>query len=267
MKNIAYGLRARGIAKDVVTSRAREMAEQIGVSHLLERAPDTLSGGEKQRVALARALVTEPQLLLLDEPLAALDANVRAQMRRLLKDLHQRRKTSFIHVTHDPDEALYLGDRLGVMLNGRLQQVGAPEKVFQQPSDQRVADFLGLTNVLKIEPVTGGVCTVHGVDIHVSAASAGTTHVWIRPEEIVLSIAPFDSSARNQFKCRVTECEPRGNLVAVHLLACPEPGRKAGELPLIALITPTSRQEMGIEPGVTVYSTFKSSAVFCFSST
>ena len=130
IQNIAYGRRSGDSGSDVM-SRARKMIELLAIEHLADRAPETLSGGEKQRVALARALVIEPHLLLLDEPLAALDLNVCDRMRDVLRDIHRRKGTTILHVTHDVDEALCLGQRIGVMLDGRLQQTGTPEEVHE----------------------------------------------------------------------------------------------------------------------------------------
>ncbi|MCY3021391.1 MAG: ABC transporter ATP-binding protein, partial [Planctomycetota bacterium] len=215
-----------------------------------------LSGGEKQRVALARALVTEPPVLLLDEPLAALDANVRGRLRQVLKDVHGQRATAFLHVTHDVDEALHLGQRIGVLLNGRLQCVGTPEEVFQRPTDRDVADFLGLQNVLAVERISAGTYAAHGVAIHLPDTVASVSHIWIRPEEIVLSRQPFGSSARNQFRCRVAGWEHKGGLISVSVTV--------DTLPLTALITYASHKELAIEAGAELYCTFKSTSVHCF---
>ncbi|MCK4871100.1 MAG: ATP-binding cassette domain-containing protein [Phycisphaerales bacterium] len=255
LRNVAYGLRSRGIASTDACDKARQMLKLLTISHLVDRAPETLSGGEKQRVALARALVIEPRMLLLDEPLAALDLNVRTRLRRLLRDIHQRTGMTVLHVTHDVEEALSLGQRLGIMLDGQLQQTGTPDEVFLRPTDQRVADFLGLRNVLPVEAVRNGFCVVAGVEVAVAMASRSTRHLWIRPEEILLSAEPFDSSARNQFECRVVDWEHSGSLLAVRIAV--------RELLLTAIITHTSFRELAIAEGADLYCTFKSSALHC----
>lgn len=143
-RNIAYGLRARGTKSQEAASRARSMARRLGIDGLLDRYPERLSGGEKQRVALARALVTRPQMLLLDEPLAALDANIRLRLQDELRRLPGETGTTFLHVTHDLEEAMYLGDRAGVILDGRIHQCAPPGELLERPANRQVAQFLGL---------------------------------------------------------------------------------------------------------------------------
>ncbi len=140
--NIAYGPRARGVAKDEAARRAEEMAALLDIEPLLRRTPGALSGGEKQRVALARALVTEPRLLLLDEPLSSLDAGARRRLMGELGRIQQKAKTPFLHVTHDPEVALSLGHRVGVMLDQKLVQVGPPDQVRAAPASETVAALM-----------------------------------------------------------------------------------------------------------------------------
>ena len=255
-KNIAYGLGAAGVDSDTVTERLRLLAGMLHIGHIMDRRPETLSGGEKQRVALARALAPRPRLLLLDEPLSALDTNTRVYLRKELKRINRELATPVFHVTHDPEEAMALGDRVGVMLNHTIRQTAAPEELFRKPSESDVAEFLGMRNVLPVSAVNGRLCTTSGVQLHVSSANGSTSHIWISPEKILLSRRPFDSSARNQFKCRVVEWEHCDSLLAVHV-AC-------GELTLTALITYASFKELEIADGGEVFATFKSSAVHCF---
>ena len=255
LQNIAYGLRARGIGAGEARRRAGEVADLLAIGALMDRRPERLSGGEKQRVALARALVIDPPVLLLDEPLASLDRNVREHLRQTLRDVHREKGIAFLHVTHDVDEALCLGQRLGVLLDGRLQQTGTPEELFHRPTDRRVAEFLGLKNMLRVTRAEGDACTVDGVAIHVPDDAQTVRHLWIRPEEIVLSTQPFDSSARNQFPCHVVDWEPSGNLLAVRV--------SVHDLVLTAMITRASFQELGIGVGAAMFCTFKTSAVHC----
>ena len=255
-QNIAYGLRAAGCDSSGIKSRLNTLAEMLQIEELLSRQPATLSGGEQQRIALARALIVEPALLLLDEPLSALDVNSQLRLRKELKRVNRELNISVLHVTHDPEEAMVLADRICVMLNSKIRQTAPPSELFRRPSDPEVAAFLGIRNVLPVTGVQDGVCSVCEKDIYVSSADCSTSHIWIKPEEILLSAGPFDSSARNQFKCRVAEIDPLDSLLAVHIVS--------GKLPLTALITYASFNKLRIEVGTEVYATFKSSAIHCF---
>ena len=254
--NIAYGLRAGGVDKKIVKKRVQSTADLLGIRDLLYRKPQTLSGGEQQRTALARALITEPNVLLLDEPLAAVDPREAERLRRVLRDIHRRGDTIFLHVTHNVDEALYLGDKIGVMLDGTLRLVSTPEEIFRSPTDREVADFLGLRNVIHVDEITQDGCRAQGVEISTSITDDSTAHVWIRPEDILLSEKPFESSARNQFRCKVIGWEPAGRLLEVRI--------SVGDLALSALITRSSFDDLKIESGTVLYCTFKSSAIYCF---
>jgi molybdate/tungstate transport system ATP-binding protein len=255
-RNIGYGLAAAGVPRREAESRIVAVAEQLGIGPLLRRRIESLSGGEQQRVALARALVTRPQMILLDEPLSALDSQCRLQLRKQLQQLQRQTSTTWIHVTHDMEEAMTLGSRIGVILQNRIRQVGKPEELFRTPSDFDVACFLGLQNVFPVQSVGEGVCRAAGVEIHAAGANSSTAHIWIKPEEILLSRQPFDSSARNQFACKVSGWEHHGELLAVRM--------QSGTLSLVALVTFASFQHLDIREGADLYSTFKSSAVHCF---
>lgn len=255
-RNIGYGLTARGVTGRKEAERVHQMAQRLGIESLLDRQVSSLSGGEKQRVALARALVTDPELVLLDEPLASLDNSLRLSLRGELKQLQKNSGATFLHVTHDLEEAMTLGHRVGVMLNQRLHQVGTPEELFRCPSDYEVARFLGMRNVLAVTTVRAGTCCVCGVEIDVADAGPSTRYVWIKPEEVLLSRQSFDSSARNQFPGTVAGWEHHGSLLAVQVAY--------GPLSLVALITHASFAHLEIEEGTSVFATFKSSAVHCF---
>ncbi|MBI4676585.1 MAG: ABC transporter ATP-binding protein [Elusimicrobia bacterium] len=254
--NIGYGLGARGVPRRAASDRVIKTARRLGIETLLSRKVGQLSGGERQRVALARALVTEPRALLLDEPLSALDEVFRAQLRGELKRIQQESGAAFLHVTHDQEEAMALGDRIGVMLDGGLRQVGTPEELFHRPTDREVVRFLGMRNVLAARYEREGVCSSCGMEIQAAGAEPSTRHVWVRPEEVLLSLKPFDSSARNQLAGRVVEWRQSGSLLEVCLAA--------GSLELTALITYASFKELGLTAGQEVYATFKISAVHCF---
>ena len=142
-RNLAYPLRQRGVSKQEVGRRVQEVAEMLGLDTLLKRRPGQLSGGQRQRVAMGRALVREPEVFLLDEPLSNLDAKLRVQMRAELKRLHARLGITTVYVTHDQVEAMTLGHRIAVMSEGRLQQLGPPQEVYDSPSNVFVAGFIG----------------------------------------------------------------------------------------------------------------------------
>ena len=142
-ENIAFGLRMRGFEKSLIEKRVREAARSLEIESLLERRPHQLSGGQRQRVALGRALVRQPQAFLMDEPLSNLDAALRIAMRAEIKKLHQTMRTTFVYVTHDQAEALTLADRIVVMKEGVIQQIGSPAEIYDRPRNTFVASFLG----------------------------------------------------------------------------------------------------------------------------
>ncbi len=142
-KNLAFGLKMRRVPKVEIRRKVEETAVKLGIAHLLDRRPGTLSGGEKQRVALGRAIVRTPQVFLFDEPLSNLDASLRLQMRGELKALHRDLQATVIHVTHDQEEAMTLGDRIAVLKDGAVQQFGTPLEVYQRPANRFVAGFIG----------------------------------------------------------------------------------------------------------------------------
>ncbi len=148
-KNIAFGLELKGMGRGAIARRTDELLDLLELSALGERWPDQLSGGQRQRVALARALAPDPALLLLDEPLGALDAKLRGQVQAELKDLQRRTSKTFFFVTHDQDEALTMSDRIVVMNRGRVEQDGTPEELYFNPASRFVADFVGETNLIE----------------------------------------------------------------------------------------------------------------------
>ncbi|WP_337268301.1 ABC transporter ATP-binding protein [Oryzifoliimicrobium ureilyticus] len=142
-ENMAFGLKVRGVAKDEAAARLREAAEMLGISHLLDRRPGQLSGGQRQRVAMGRALVRRPQVFLFDEPLSNLDAKLRGEVRTEIKRLHQTMGTTIIYVTHDQVEAMTLADRIVILRNGVIEQVGTPDEVYNHPHSVFVGGFIG----------------------------------------------------------------------------------------------------------------------------
>ena len=183
-ENVAFGLRSRKFPTKQIDQRVNRRLEMLGLEEMGQRRPDQLSGGQKQRVALARALVNEPDVLLLDEPMSALDAKLRAQVQVELRRLQQKLGGTFILVTHDQDEALVVSDRIAVMRRGRVIQHGTPEEVYDLPQTQFVAEFLGAANLIEGSTADGGIQTDIGF-LHLEEKppwSQGT--VAIRPEWI-----------------------------------------------------------------------------------
>ncbi|MEW2379683.1 ABC transporter ATP-binding protein [Micromonospora sp. NPDC047812] len=182
-ENIAFGLEVRDTPRAVARERARAAAETVGCATLLDRRPGQLSGGERQRVALARALVREPDVFLLDEPLSNLDQALRVQMRAELRALHDRLGATMVHVTHDQTEALVLADRIAVLRDGRIEQVGTPDEIWRTPATTFVARFVG-SPAMNLLPA-GGPLTPGGA-APVDRAGAGELEIGFRPEAVVL---------------------------------------------------------------------------------
>jgi ABC-type Fe3+/spermidine/putrescine transport system ATPase subunit len=153
-KNIGYGLRARKIDKRIIHKRTRELLKLVNLSNYFDRSVSELSGGEKQRIALARALAPEPELLLLDEPLSALDAQLRKSLRKEIRAIQKKLLVTTLYVTHDQEEALSLSDRIIIMNNGRIEQIGTPQDVYTTPASKFAAEFFGRATLLPVEAVS-----------------------------------------------------------------------------------------------------------------
>jgi putative spermidine/putrescine transport system ATP-binding protein len=187
-QNVAFGLRLRRVSADARNRKALEMLDLVGLSTQADRYPHQISGGQQQRVALARALAIEPQVLLLDEPLSALDAKVRAQLRDQIRRIQLEVGITTLFVTHDQEEALAIADRVGVMREGRLEQLAPPTEVYSRPATPFVAEFVGLTNRLA-GTVSGGTVTVRGRDLPLVdlSTAAGPATALVRPEAVTLA--------------------------------------------------------------------------------
>ena len=193
-ENVAFGLERRKVPRDETRKRVGRALELVRLSGLDERRPSELSGGQKQRVALARALVLEPRVLLLDEPLAALDLKLRKQMQLELKSLQQRVGISFVYVTHDQEEALTMSDRVAVMNAGRVEQIGLAQEIYESPATEFVAGFIGVSNILeaRIESVNDHVATIKLDSLMINALASGSrpgdrVRIMLRPEKLRLS--------------------------------------------------------------------------------
>ncbi|MBC7517305.1 MAG: ABC transporter ATP-binding protein [Microbacteriaceae bacterium] len=186
--NVEFGLRMRRVPAAERRRRAAESLELVGLGHLAGRYAHQLSGGQQQRVALARALVTRPRVLLLDEPLSALDAKVRVQLREEIRRIQTELGITTLFVTHDQEEALAVADRVAVMREGRIEQIGTPEELYTSPETPFVAEFVGLTNRMPGQLRAGGV-TVLGTELQLLGTPQpdGAVFALVRPEDIVLS--------------------------------------------------------------------------------
>lgn len=204
LENVSFGLKQRKISDP--NGKAHEALQLVELDHIADRKPAQLSGGQQQRVALARAVVNRPALLLLDEPLGALDLKLRRQMQFELKEIQQEVGLTFLHVTHDQEEAMTMADTVAVMNKGRIEQMGAPEELYEQPRTVFVANFLGQSNLLTVQVVGENESVVHtdfgGTPISVlksrSQRDKGTITLGVRPEKIRLhKEKPEESSDTN----------------------------------------------------------------------
>ena len=194
--NVSFGLEMRGVKSAERRARITAVLERVELGHLADRRVGQLSGGQQQRVALARALVVDPTLLLLDEPLSALDAKLRESLRVQIREIQQASGTTSVFVTHDQDEALSMADRVAVMNNGIVAQVGTPAEIYERPSSIFVATFIGRANLFDVNSLAGGVVDVAGFGKLAVAASPSphtSTTAMIRPQAI--TVVPGDETA------------------------------------------------------------------------
>jgi molybdopterin-binding protein len=207
--NIGYALKRQALSHSAKQELIKSIADRVHIGQLLHRQPSTLSGGELQRVALARTLVQKPEVLLLDEPLAAIDTKLKAEIRSLLRQLNREGQT-IVHVTHDFDEAISLANRIAIIHEGKIIQTGTPEEVFGNPRSEFVAHFVGIRNFFKAkltETETGCIAEpVRGLHIFSTQKSgSGEGYLMIRGEDLTLSIENYESSARNNFVGKILE--------------------------------------------------------------
>ena len=246
-QNMAFGLQMRKYAKEEIEKRVRETAEVLGIEPLLDRKPRQLSGGQRQRVAVGRAIVRHPEVFLFDEPLSNLDAQLRVQMRVELKSLHERLETTAIYVTHDQVEAMTLGDRVVVMKDGWVQQVGEPLELYGKPANRFVAGFIGSpamnfvdTVIEDAEDAEGALwAKAEGLRVQVPPqlvermrAHAGRkATLGVRPE--ALHLATGDDPAGYCFESKVDVVEPLGNEILVNF--------RAGQVRMVVRVDPGVR--------------------------
>ncbi len=218
-ENVAFPLRARRVATAEIDTRVRAALTRMELSSLAARKPSQLSGGQQQRVALARALVRNPAVYLMDEPLSNLDAQLRLSTRTELRRLQQELRTTTVYVTHDQGEAMTLGDRIALLRDGAIEQVGRPLDLYQRPATRFVAAFLGSPpiNLWKATPSQGGMSAV-GVNFPWSGASgANAVEVGVRPEDV--AVHPADQPGPDRVPGKILLTEPMGNETIVTLAA------------------------------------------------
>lgn len=223
-KNIAFGLQMRNLPRPEIARRVADGLALVKLQEQAKKLPGQLSGGQQQRVAIARAVVLEPRLVLMDEPLSNLDAKLRLEMRTEIRRLHQSLGLTTIYVTHDQEEALSLADRLVVLREGRVQQIGTPEELHNNPTNWHVADFMGYRNIvdLEVESVVGDRARVSGRGISIMATLAqptevgDTVRVAIRPFDLIVA-GPDTASGRDTVQATVNVIEYQGREFAVEV--------------------------------------------------
>jgi tungstate transport system ATP-binding protein len=259
--NVALGLRLRGRPTAEVDAAVRIWLERLGISHLADRKSQNLSGGEAQRTSLARAFAIEPEVLLLDEPFSALDPPTRAEFLSLLQELLRQAGCTTIFVTHDREEALQLGDRIAVIIDGHISQVGRPVEVFGRPATEEVARFVGVETILegRVTDDRDGLLSVavNGTKVEALGKANVGEHVLVclRPEDLVIRLMGdrgTQESARNRLEGVVQEATRLEAQYRVQISCGPQ---------MVALVTKQSFEEMRLAPGVPVAVTFKASAV------
>ena len=256
--NIACGLKWRGVGNSGIRKKVNDILEEIALSNYKNRNARTLSGGEVQKVAIARAVVTDPDLLLLDEPTANLDPISAAKIEELITNVIRRRVTTVVMATHDMAQGQRLADRMGMLVNGEILQMGSSADIFAFPRSREVAEFVGMENIID-GVIVSSEDEVAGIDIGGRVIEAVSDYVvgeevaaCIRPEDITLALSRVSSSARNSFAGEVTWIVSTGPLSRVEI--------DCG-FPLVALVTKRSAGELSLEKGKQVYATFKATGV------
>ncbi|BCV21659.1 ABC transporter ATP-binding protein [Moorella sp. Hama-1] len=254
-ENIVFGLKNKKLPPGQMERELDAVVALLGIDRLLPRFPYTLSGGEQQRVALARALIMKPEVLLLDEPLSALDPCTKEMLQQELKRLHQLTGTLIIHVTHDFEEALYLGNRIGVIMGGSLLQVGSPEEIFTRPRSAAVARFVGAENIYHSEIFLRDgrkYVSLGEALLQVETDLTGRAGFSIRPEHILVNSLPHSG---NCLPGKVLAVYPRGLLARVII--------DAGER-LVALVVTREDKGYSLAPGSAVYCSIPPAAINVF---
>jgi len=257
-QNIAYSIKKK-YPKAIVKQKVEYIADKVNVSHLLHRDTKTLSGGESQRVALARTLIRDPKILMLDEPFASLDVQLRDDLRALLRKLNRMGQT-IVHVTHDYEEAISLAQKLAIFQDGKLIQQGTPTEVFANPASQFVARFRGIRNFFKAHLCENDVAvTERKAEVKILPQEEQSSgYIMLKSQDIIIAREIDGSSVCNNFKGRITDIIPsfKGNEIIVD-----------ANIKLTAFITHQSIKKLNLKIGDEVWASFKASAVNFISST
>ncbi len=251
LENVAFGLRSRGVAKADARAQARGWLERIGLADHADHRPRALSGGQAQRVALARALATEPRLLLLDEPLAALDVGTRGDVRRDLRRHLATFEGVRLLVTHDPVDAYTLAERVVILETGRVAQAGTLTEVSARPRSRYIANLVGV-NLLRGAGHDGTITTASGGRIVPADPIEGPAFAVIQPYAVSLYRSAPEGSPRNVWAVTVTDVDPQADRVRV---------RVDGEVPLVAEITPAALEDLELRPGSRVWAAVKATEI------
>ena len=250
-ENVAFGLRARGAGRDEARGSALAWLERVGARELAAQRPASLSGGEAQRVALARALATEPRLLLLDEPFAAIDAAAKPALRRLLAEVLRARSGPSLLVTHDPVEAAVLGNRVVVLEAGAVVEVGSPAALAAEPRSAYVAEHVGL-NVFRGRADGHVLSLAGGASLYLATSQPGDLSAVVHPRAVSLYPACPHGSPRNTWQATVAATARFGECVRVRL---------AGPIPIVAEVTERAAAELGVEVGRPLWVSLKATEI------
>jgi ABC-type Fe3+/spermidine/putrescine transport system ATPase subunit len=254
-ENITFGLKIKKTKGSDIKKRLNEMANLVGVRHLLERKPINLSGGEKQKVALARSLAIEPKVLLLDEPLSALDPEARSVLQNELKRIHKEFGITVVHVTHDFEETLAIGKHAAIIGLGKIEQVGTPEQIFRKPNSEFVARFTLMRNIFHGHMSGDHIFDTGTVSfITESSAHDEVRHACIRPDDVSLSIE-YDKDSPNVFCGNVTHIDDRGQIIYVTVKI---------PVDICCMITRNSFRDMALQVGKPVTVNLKGDAIHLF---
>jgi molybdate transport system ATP-binding protein len=254
LENVAFGLRSRGTSRSEATATAHRWLERVGLKAEAQRKPASLSGGQAQRVALARALATNPALLLLDEPMAALDASTRVQLRRDLRRHLESFQGVRLLVTHDPVEAMAMADRLVILEQGRVLQSGSPSEVTQHPRSRYVADLVGV-NLFRGRASHDVITLADGGSLTAAGAGEGEVFAVVHPRTVALYRTRPDGTPRNVWEGRAVDLDLQGDRVRVQLAGAPR---------IVAEVTPAAVRELGLDRGDTVWIGVKATEIVVY---
>jgi len=257
--NISFGLMWKNQKQKDIDKAVDKAVELLHLENLLDKRSWTLSGGESQKIALARAISVKPDLLILDEPLSAVDAETKEDYERELRELHDHLGLTTIHVTHSFEEAVALGDRIAVIMDGEILQVGTPEEIFLYPQSEKLARFLMTRNVfageITLDANGSKVFSINGTRIVVNSELEGKAHISVRPENILLSRGPVDSPGNNCIEGTITRIIDRGTITHIKVDVPPE---------FTCLALRRSLKELGLSENDRIFLTFEVSDVNVF---